>query len=215
MAIVVDCPLCSTKLNLPEELLGQKVKCATCGGVFEALQSRTIPPSGDRDQYAPASPAPSSAPDAGEQKIPCPRCGERIYADASRCRFCGEDLENFEKDERPWEPRPDQEDYPLPHRAKTIQTLGTLSMVCAGLVLCCGLITTVTGLTCGITGWVMANRDLAKMNAGTMDPRGRRKTTSGRTYSIIGVILNIVVVLLGVAFYVVYFTILLPRLSHM
>jgi hypothetical protein len=215
MPILVDCPICSTKLELPEELLGKKVKCAKCGGIFEAQHSRTTSPPRDDDQYDPASPVPSSAPDMGERKIPCPRCGERIYADAKRCRFCGEDLENFEKDDRPWEPRQDHGEYPQPHRAKAIQTLGTLSMVCAGLVLCCGLLTSLTGLTCGITGWVMANRDLAKMSAGTMDPRGRRKTRNGRTHAIIGIILNIAVILLGVAFYVVYFTVLAPGLSRM
>src|SRR5713101_5732878 len=37
MATIVDCPSCSRKLRVPDELLGKKVKCPTCSGTFDAV----------------------------------------------------------------------------------------------------------------------------------------------------------------------------------
>src|SRR5580765_5851955 len=36
MPIVIDCPSCERKLRVPDDLMGQKVKCPTCGTTFEA-----------------------------------------------------------------------------------------------------------------------------------------------------------------------------------
>lgn len=55
MATIVDCPECQRKLRVPEELLGQNVKCPTCGAKFVAS------PSGP-DGQAPASPIEAPAP---------------------------------------------------------------------------------------------------------------------------------------------------------
>lgn len=49
MATIVDCPTCTRKLRVPDELLGKKVKCPTCSGTFDAI----VAP-------APAGPGPSS-----------------------------------------------------------------------------------------------------------------------------------------------------------
>src|SRR5438093_2746105 len=37
MSTIVDCPSCSRKLRVPDELLGKKVKCPTCSGTFDAV----------------------------------------------------------------------------------------------------------------------------------------------------------------------------------
>jgi hypothetical protein len=34
MASIVNCPSCSRRLQVPDELFGQKVKCPTCGTIF-------------------------------------------------------------------------------------------------------------------------------------------------------------------------------------
>jgi predicted Zn finger-like uncharacterized protein len=39
MPINTDCPSCNRKLRVPDELLGKKVKCPTCGTVFQADES--------------------------------------------------------------------------------------------------------------------------------------------------------------------------------
>jgi hypothetical protein len=46
------------------------------------------------------------------------------------------------------------------------------------------------GLPLGIVAWVMARRDLRKMDAGVMDPNGRKKTRDGRVCGIVGTVLN-------------------------
>ncbi|MDP7009652.1 MAG: hypothetical protein QGI78_08800 [Phycisphaerales bacterium] len=44
----------------------------------------------------------------------------------------------------------------------------------------------------GIIAWVMANGDLKKMDAGTMDPEGRGNTQAGKICGIISVCLALV-----------------------
>ena len=63
----------------------------------------------------------------------------------------------------------------------------------------------------GIGAWVMANRDLATMAAGRMDPSGKGMTEVGRILGIVATILLtlvslyiIVVVGLGAVWYFVY-----------
>ncbi|MDB6058414.1 MAG: hypothetical protein JWO95_2258 [Verrucomicrobiales bacterium] len=75
-----------------------------------------------------------------------------------------------------------------PHRATLILVLGIL-----GLVICGPL---------GIAAWVMANKDLREMDAGTMDPSGRGTTNAGRICGIIATILTIIGVVLGIVFVV-------------
>lgn len=72
-----------------------------------------------------------------------------------------------------------------PHRGTLVLVLGILS-----LIVCQPL---------GIAAWVMANGDLAAMNAGTMDPSGRSTTEAGRILGIIATVLMAlgVLVILG------------------
>ena len=73
-----------------------------------------------------------------------------------------------------------------PHRGTTVVVLGIL-----GLVLC---------QVCGIIAWVMANKDIPKMSAGTMDPAGLQQTKAGKICGIISVIL----LALGIVFYIIF-----------
>lgn len=74
-----------------------------------------------------------------------------------------------------------------PHRATTILVLGILSLVICAI--------------CGPIARVMANRDLAAMNAGLMDPSGMEQTKAGKICGIIGTVFLI----LGAIFSVIYF----------
>jgi len=74
-----------------------------------------------------------------------------------------------------------------PHRATTILVLGILSLVVCAI--------------CGPIAWAMANRDLAAMNSGLMDPSGMEQTKAGKICGIIGTVLLI----LGVVFGIIYF----------
>ena len=72
----------------------------------------------------------------------------------------------------------------LPHRGNTILVLCIL-----GLIVCGPL---------GIAAWVMGKGDLAKIDAGLMDPTGRGTTQAGMVLGIIGTVLIIVQVGLGI-----------------
>ena len=63
----------------------------------------------------------------------------------------------------------------LPHRGTTVLVMGILS-----LVICAPL---------GIAAWIMGKGDLAKIDAGQMDPSGRGTTQAGVVLGIIGTVL--------------------------
>jgi hypothetical protein len=92
--------------------------------------------------------------------------------------------------DRPWElPGAVRRDCE-PHRADLLLLLGYVGAACcaAGLataVFACGippfatgvlLTCTVAGIPCGLTGWLLARRDLRLMRAGLMDPAGMSGT---------------------------------------
>jgi predicted Zn finger-like uncharacterized protein len=58
MPINTDCPSCNRKLRVPDELLGKKVKCPTCGTVFQADESTTPAPAGPAEAEEPVASAP-------------------------------------------------------------------------------------------------------------------------------------------------------------
>jgi predicted Zn finger-like uncharacterized protein len=210
--IITDCPSCSRKVRVPEELLGKLVRCPTCGHTFTAsltpaqTDAGDNPHPGDRPptleldepaqvpQTGESPPEPASAPEPVRRQSPddlqpCPYCGERIAANALRCKYCGEVLdEEEEDDERPWEEsrrrfrgRRDAE----PHRGVLILVLGIISIVLAGFVWC-----SVIGLPLGIAAWVMGQADLRKIRNGSMDPEGEGLTQAGKICGIIGTILD-------------------------
>jgi hypothetical protein len=80
-----------------------------------------------------------------------------------------------------------------------LRGLGITSLILplAGLLLS-PLIGFVAGVSLGLTVWVLAGRDLAKMDAGLMDPDGRRVTKSARRLGLAGVLVSLGVLVLGV-----------------
>jgi hypothetical protein len=75
-----------------------------------------------------------------------------------------------------------------PHRGTLILVLGILS-----LIICYPL---------GIVAWVMGNRDMKAIAAGTMDPEGKQLTNIGRILGIIGTVIFLVGAI-AVVFFVV------------
>jgi hypothetical protein len=93
-------------------------------------------------------------------------------------------------DDRPWEKpgrfRLDCE----PHRAGLLLLLGDISFWLA-IVSLCTCLPGVVSLPLGATVWVNARRDLERMHAGTMDPRGRDRTALARSGGGLGVVLTL------------------------
>ena len=73
------------------------------------------------------------------------------------------------------------------HRGTTVLVLGILGLVGVRV--------------CGIIAWVMANKDNAKMLAGTMDPAGLQQTKGGKICGIISVVLILVDIILIFAYH--------------
>jgi hypothetical protein len=102
MPFTIECPQCQRKLNVPETLLGRRVKCPSCGVEFEASEtpSASAPP-----------PAPAEEPGYGFAEEP-------VSAPPPR-------PEPLDFDEDYGVPR----ERRRPHRGATILTLGILGLV--------------------------------------------------------------------------------------
>jgi DNA-directed RNA polymerase subunit M/transcription elongation factor TFIIS len=83
--IHMSCPSCGATLKAPDDAIGGTTKCPECGTAMTVSEpiydAEAIPDSG-------AAGAGSSPP--GEERRPCPMCGEMIVATAAKCRYCGE-----------------------------------------------------------------------------------------------------------------------------
>jgi predicted Zn finger-like uncharacterized protein len=191
MPVFVACPSCHVELNVPEDFLGRKVRCATCSTVFEARESQPGP-------QPPSNPAAeerfSDRPVAGDQERDHERWGDRLApgqpprpADDNPPPRNDDDY----RDERRWIRRD-----VLPHRGSTIMTLGIISIVggTVGAVVC-GLFSGLVGIGLGITTIVMGRGDLRQIDEGTMDPDGRGQTKAGIICGIVGIVCGTLILL--------------------
>jgi LSD1 subclass zinc finger protein len=99
MPIQVTCPTCGKLLQAPDSTAGKRVRCPSCQNVIDvpggALEAEAFTPAGGGYSEPPAFGAaePDRGPaqaEAGDERRPCPMCGEMIPARAGKCRFCGE-----------------------------------------------------------------------------------------------------------------------------
>lgn len=109
MPIIVKCPSCGKTLAAPDGGAGKRAKCPGCAQVMTIPAAVAAQPPAAVPIPQAASPHPAGAPPAvaesysfgepqaaaspvavaGEQRRPCPECGEMIVAGAAKCRFCG------------------------------------------------------------------------------------------------------------------------------
>lgn len=91
MAIALNCPNCSARLNLGDEFAGQVVACLKCAQRVTAPEPALV----------------SHAPDTEHDNATCPYCCEAIPRDAKKCKHCGEFLDRaLREDAAPdqWKP---------------------------------------------------------------------------------------------------------------
>jgi hypothetical protein len=78
MSTILDCPSCTRKLRVGDNLVGQRVKCPTCGGTFEAGAPTPVHPPLERSFPSPpplpsteaSFPVPPPLPDSTTVAIP-------------------------------------------------------------------------------------------------------------------------------------------------
>ncbi len=112
MATIVDCPSCNRKLRVPDDLLGKKVKCPTCGGTFDAVAGpgavpklelgnegsspmEPSPPSADVLSPPPSSSSetPAESVPPSDQPVPTQPSSEPAAGhDLAPCPYCGEKI---------------------------------------------------------------------------------------------------------------------------
>mgnify|MGYP001811615917 CR=1 FL=1 len=69
------------------------------------------------------------------------------------------------------------------------------------LILVLGIVSLVACQILGIVPWIMANGDLQKMAAGTMDPEGEGMTKAGKICGLIAVILAVIAIVGTIAMF--------------
>jgi predicted Zn finger-like uncharacterized protein len=158
--MIVVCPSCGIQLNVPEELLGRTVKCASCANTFSA--GAGVPP-------------PENAPPYPERRRPrreVARQQDEWEEDASWSRGLRRDL------------APHRGGMVLTLGIVSV-SLSPLSFCSLP-----GLLFGVASLACGIPALVMGHADLRRMDAHRMDPDGRGMTNAGWICGIVGICIS-------------------------
>jgi hypothetical protein len=211
MTISVACPSCGIKLNVPEDFLGKKVRCASCKTVFEARSEGEVPPprSGAAQERRTAKPKVPPPPDMDLPEAPLEE-----PVSQSKKRRVDEDLDSAEdQDRRDYDDEEDDRGRRRsrrrirrdmkPHRGPMILVMGIASIVMgtlAGLGACCLPLAAfaLIGAPLGATAWIMGHGDLKQMAQGEMDQEGRGTTNGGYICGIIGTILSTLSILCGI-----------------
>ncbi len=199
MPTTIKCPTCKRALEVPNELMGRRVKCPACKSIFTATPPGTPPTEDTSARRQPPSPKSESA-IRRQRSAPPPvevenedqeEEEERPRVRKKGIRRREEDDEEDEEEENEDEDEEEEEEEvrprrrrrfrrdAAPHRAGTVLTLGILSLVCLPIIF-------------GPLAWTMGNNDLKEMKAGRMDRSGEGMTRAGKICGIIATVLMIV-----------------------
>lgn len=196
MAAIITCPSCRKSLQVPDELLGQRVQCPECRNVFATEAPRQSAPAHTGTTSVPPPPMPSNPPPApssppvstAPSKPPVWEKPNPLRRKRRRDEDDDDEDDRDEDDDRPRRRRrsrrrspSDGGDYGAPHRGGLILALGILSFFFPLL-----------GLIMGATVWSMASNDLRAMREGYMDPSGQGPTQVGHVFAIIATLVWIV-----------------------
>lgn len=216
MPSIVTCPACNRKLNLPDNLLGQQVRCPTCSETFRGDASPPLPAPTPPPAPAPAPqqpafdllpPLPDEMPASAPPPLPRtsnpapPRAPDPAppIPMAQSCPYCGETLQSASPHcpfcgERLGgssrnQPPPWEGDRPF--RRDWEPHRGTLVLVMGVLSIALMPICFLPSMPLGICAWIMGLSDLRKMRQNEMDPLGESSTQAGWICGMIGTILSV------------------------
>ena len=214
MPELVTCPVCGCKAQVPDALLGRRIRCFGCNQYFTA---DTSPPPKPTPRRSPerSAPPPARVPRIrlDEEEAPpgpptplCPVCQQSAPWELDRCRYCGLEFEEDDPRRHPGPPRglPFRRDL-APHHGELIFTLGQTSLwlgvaalvfglatVCLRPGVVCLAVGTLVSVPLGVITWALAQLELERMRAGLVDPAGQARTEAGRGAAIAGVLLGVV-----------------------
>jgi predicted Zn finger-like uncharacterized protein len=200
MPIFIACPSCGVKLDVPDDFLGKKVRCASCSTVFEARPdgpTPSLPPPLPRVDVPEPTPT-AELPTAGAvhpQPPPPNREKERptfVEDDYDDDEDEGEGQGDHSHTRR--RIRRDQQ----PHRGGLILGLGIASTAINSIGCCCQILP-VIGIPLGVAALILGLADARKMSEGVMDADGRAMTTAGWICGIVGIGLGCLAMLMCVA----------------
>jgi hypothetical protein len=178
MPETIRCVHCDVPLRLPEQFIGQEVRCPSCQKSFTARLPEAAPP-------------PPAQPDE-EEDLPLVR-GPRDddYAPRRRPREEEED-EDYPRRRRPRYGA----HYAYGDRSGLVLTLGILSLVFSFLGCACGVLE-LASIGLGLAAAIMGRSDLAQMKNGDRDPSGQGMTNAGMICGIVGCLLGLLVLLVS------------------
>jgi uncharacterized RDD family membrane protein YckC/predicted RNA-binding Zn-ribbon protein involved in translation (DUF1610 family) len=88
MSILVSCDACGKELRAKDEAAGKQAKCPNCKAIIRIPHAEEF---ADAEEYGDTQPSPP-VDDFGDDRQPCPACGEMIASTARKCRHCDEVL---------------------------------------------------------------------------------------------------------------------------
>jgi hypothetical protein len=201
MAEYVTCPTCGSKVLTADTFLGRHVRCISCGDRFVATADAPVPPPAlpSLDDVRPAPPRFTADEEDDEPDWPyCPGCGRQVSWEESACPHCGEE---FEEEDAPRPARNIEADVPdvtlairrdgEPHRGRLLFWLGSFAAAIGAASACTFGYLSVVSVPLGVIVWILASRDLKRMEDGSVDPRGRNLTRNARSSAIAGVLFGV------------------------
>jgi predicted Zn finger-like uncharacterized protein len=193
MPETITCEHCNATLRLPEQFIGQEVRCPSCNNTFAAKLPAAAPPPAPGEQRE--EPVASIRPEPSADERPSrrqPRADDEDYP-RRRSRYDEDDAYSLRR-------------YANADRSGTVKILGILGVVFVGLGLCLGIPVLAIGFGLGLTAVIMGRNDLALMDKGERDPAGRSATKTGVLCGTISIVLFGVLLLLGCGFVILMIT---------
>jgi hypothetical protein len=180
MPETIQCAHCQAPLRLPEQFIGQEVRCPACQKTFMAqMPAASPPPAAEQRREQPPSPI-RSEPLANVR----PSRRQPDYDDDDY-----DDAYSFRR-------------YARVDRSSTVKILGIVGLALVALGLCVGIPVVLVGFGLGIAAVIMGRNDLALMKLGERDPAGRPATKTGVLCGTIAIVLTGVLLVLGCGFVV-------------
>jgi hypothetical protein len=184
MPETIKCVHCEAPLRMPEQFIGQEVRCPSCQKTFTArMPSEAPPPPRSRPE-----PEPRDEESAARSR---PREIDEDDAPSGRRRpRPDDDDEDYPRTRRPrYDDDRSRRSYHLADRGGVILALGVISLATAPIGCCFGPLSLV-GMGLGVTAIFLGRNDLAEIRTGQRDPTGQGMTNAGMICGVIGTIVS-------------------------